>query len=400
MGVQGFDISLRVKKQSGLGVPASGAGATLIRVLPSQGLQRNAATIERGILDRSGMKPRARQGSITATSPYETELEPENLDLVFGGVLGNTVTAPITVGNADVGSMTITGTGTVGTTASGSLITLGIRAGMLIKFTNLSVSGNNGVWVPVLAVTALTLSFPSGYLADNAIDSAFSFVTAPCYQTPTPRLKEYFTVEEYVESLDRSRLGTDMRFTNLQLSVAANQVARVGFGLTGRQLEALASGSSPNFTSPDAPEGNALVLLDGALYRNGIEAADLTSVTLGLAGQANLTPLATSRIASDVGLSQFAFSGQIAGLLTDFDQFDASIDEDQVSLMLMFAERGALAATTGDIVSVYAGDCSYSQSNAPITDGDVIETTTLYGGKDTRGGGFAATTLLVSRTAA
>ncbi len=400
MGVQGSDISVRIKKQVGLGTAASGAGATLIRVLPSQGLQRAAATIERGIIDRSGMRPRARQGSITSTAPYETELEPENLDLVFAGVLGCTVTNAITVDNTTHTSAAVSGTGTVVTVGGGSLLTSGLRAGMLAKFTGMSDALNNGFWFPILAVTATTLSVPSGYLTDQGADTSFSLVTAPCYQTPTPRLKEYFTVEEYNEALDRSKLGTDMRFTNLQLSIAANQVVRVGFGLTGRQLAALATGDSPNFTSPDAPEGNALVLLDGALYRNGIEAADLTAVTLGLAAQANLTPLATSRIAADVGLSQFAFSGSIAGLMTDFDQFEASIDEDQVSLMMLLAERGALRGTTGELVSVYAGDCSYSQSNAPITDGDVIESTTIYGGKDTRGTGFSPTTLLISRTAA
>jgi hypothetical protein len=400
MGVQGSDLSVMIKKQSALGTLATGTGATLLRVLPSQGLQRAAATIERGIIDRSGMRPRARQGSITSTAAYETEVEPKNLDIVYGGVLGAVVTAAITTTEADVTSITITGTGTIATTGGGSLITKGIRAGMLVKFTNLSVAGNNGKWVPVLGVTPTTMAFPTGFLVDNAIDSAFTMVTAPCYQTPTVRLKEYFTVEEYISSFDKSRLGEDMRFTNLQFSAAANQVVRAGFGLTGRQLSPLDTAAAPTFTTPDAPEGDALILLDGALYRNGVAAADLTSVTLGLASQATSTPLATSRIAADVGLSQFAFSGQIAGLMTDFDQFQASIDEDRVSMMLLLAERDALAGTSGDLVSIYAGDCSYSQSNAPITDGDVIETTTLYGGKDTRGTGYAPTTFLISRTAA
>lgn len=394
MSVQGSDISVRIKKQSAFLTPASGAGATLIRVRPSAGLQRAVATIERQIIDRSGMKAKSRQGSVTATAAYETELEPNNLDVVFGGVLGNVVTAPITVANTDVTDITISGTGTVATTTSGSLITLGIRAGMLIKFTSLSVSGNNGVWVPVLAVTATTMALAPGYIIDNALDNAFSFVTGSTWMTPTPRLKEHFTVEEYIDSLDKSRLGTDMRFTNLQIQAGANAVAQVGFGLTGRDLEPVDSASAPVFTSPDAPEGEALVLLDGALYRNGVAAVDLTSITLGLAGQANITPLATDRFAAGIGLSQFAFTGQIAGLMEDLTQFQASIDEDLVSMMLVFQERGG----AGDIVSVYAGNCSYAQSTAPITDGDVIETTTLYGGKDTRGGGYAASTFVISKT--
>lgn len=400
MGVQGTDLSVRLKVQSGLGTPASGSGATLLRVLPSQGLQRTAATIDRGIIDRSGMRPRARQGSITSSAAYETEVEPENGDIIYGGVLGAAVTAPITVDNTGHTSAAISGTGTVITFGSGSLITAGLVAGMLGKFTGMTNSLNNGVWFPILGVTALTLSVPSGFLVDESADTAFSLVTAPCYKTPTPRIKEYYTVEEYIESLDRSREGTDMRFTNMQVSVAANQVARLGFGLTGRELLPVDTGDAPIFTTPTAPEGEALVLLDGALYRNGVAAVDLTSVTLGLAAQANQTPLATSRISADVGMSQFAFSGSVAGLLTDFNQFEASIDEDQVSLMLVLGERGALAGTTGDLVTIYAGNCSYSQSTAPITDGDVIESTTLYGGKDTRGAGYAASTFVISRTAA
>jgi hypothetical protein len=401
MSVQGTDITVRMKKQAGLGTLASGAGATQFRVLPgSQGLQRNNATIERGILDRSGMKARARQGSTTATAAYNLEVEPDNLPVVFAGAVGGTEIAAISLDEGDLTSATISSTGTVVTFGGGDLLAAGVVAGMLGRFSGLATTANNGVWFPILGVTTTTLSVPSGFLTDETADTAFGFETAPCYYTPTPRLKEYFTVEEYYESIDASKQGEDMRFTGLSFSVGANQIAQASVTLAGRDVTSVASGSAPIFTSPDAPEGDGLVLLDGALYRDGVAAIDLTSVQLGIGANAQQTPLATSRKSADVGMQQFAFTGSIAGLLTSMDQFTASVNEDQVSMLLILAERGAMGGTTGELVAIYAGNCSYAQSNAPIAEGDVVETTPLYGGKDTRGAGFAASTLVISKTAA
>lgn len=395
MTIQGTDKSLRIKKQSGIGVQATGAGATEIDVRASQGLQRQVATIESGIIRRSGMRLKARQGSITATAAYETELRKLNLPLIAGGALGNVRVAPITVANTDVTDITISGTGTVGTTTSGNLITLGLRAGMMVKFTGLSVSGNNGVWVPVLAVTATTLAFAPGYLADNALDASFSMVTASTYYTPNPRLKEYFTVEEYIEALDRSKLGIDMRFTNLNFNARPNAPVLIGFGLTGRDLQALDTTDAPNFSSPTNSGGNMMVMLDGALYRNGVAAVDITGLTMGISSQGAVTPLLMSRIGADVSLPSFAFAGQIDGLVEDYDALDSSIAEDQISLMAVFGEQDP----AGDKIGVYVGDASYGQVTDPIADGDQTYTAPLYAGEDQRGGGYAASTMVISITA-
>jgi hypothetical protein len=172
-----------------------------------------------------------------------------------------------------------------------------------------------------------------------------------------------------------------------------------GFGLMGRAFQALAGGSSPNFTSPvDSSASGMLSMLDGALYSNGVPFVNLTGLTMGLSAQASITPLLSSRTGADVGLAMFGFAGQMTGLVTDLAVLDASIAEDLVSLLAVFSDNEADPA---DFVSVYVGNASYGQSNIPIADGDSIQTTTIYAGEDTRTAalGYAPTTMLISTSA-
>lgn len=394
----GTDVILAAKLQSALGTPASGAGGTIIEVRPGAGLQRNVASIESAILRRSGQKLKQRQGSITAVAAYETELRVGNLDLAFMGALGCTVTAPLSLSQTDYTSLAISGTGTIITGASGSFISLGLIAGMMIKLGGMSTTANNSVWVPVLAVTASTLTVPSGYLTDQAADTTCTLVTAKCFKTPTPRLKQYYTIDQYLSSIDRSMLGTDMVFNSLNFNAAPNAPVLAGFGLTGLGFSVPLSAASPTLTSPSDPSASGILsMLDGALYRNGVAAVGLTGLTMGLSSQATVTPLLSSRTGADVGLTGWTFAGQLTGLVQDFTELESSIAEDLISLFALFSDNEADPA---DFVSVYVGNASYGQSNTPIADGDLIQTTTIYAGEDTRGAGYAASTMVISTSAA
>lgn len=394
---QGTDLVLAAKIQSGLGSAASGAGATLLEVRPSQGLQRQVASIESSIIRRNGNKLKQRNGSIQAPAAYETELRIGNLDLVYGGIQGCVVTAPIVISNTDVTSAAISGTGTVLTGASGSFISLGLKAGMRFQLSGMATSANNGKWVGILAVTASTLSLEPGILVDETADTSFTLTTAKCYITPTPRVKQYFTVEEYLASIDRSKLGTDMRFTSFNFNAQPDAPIVAGFGLMGRAFQALSSGSSPNFTSPSDPSlSGMLSMLDGALYANGVVLAVPTSLTFGLQAQPSLSKLLTSRTAADVGMGMFGFTGQMSALVQDFDALDTSVAENRVSLFVVASQQPAVGT---DFVSFYVGDASYGQVDVPVADGDVVETITLYAGSDTRGSGYADSTMVISTSA-
>jgi hypothetical protein len=394
-------IIVAMKKQGSLGTPASGAGAYGLELLPSQGMALNMATIESQMIQRSRMRKRPRHGSKSVTASYETELMVGAIDPQLEAVLGNTWEASQTLTQAELTDVTITGTGVTLTFGGGSLITEGVRAGMMAKFANLSVGGNNGIWFPILALSSngRVATIPSGYLTDNASDNAFSLVIAKSLYTATPYEDGLWTVEEYWADLDRSKLGTDLRFNALNLSIAPDGYVRVGLGMGGRDLDLLATGDSPNFSSPTFIEnGASLVLLDGGIYVNGVRRTDLTGLDFGLAAPISMVPLIGTQLAADVSLGQFALTGNFTGVVEDADDFESFTAEDRISVLLHCAEEDG---NTDDFISFYLGNMSYAGYSTPAGgEGSLIQTIPLYGGEDERGGGYAASSIVVSTSAA
>jgi len=392
------NTALHLKAQSALGTPASGAGAVGIEVAASQGLQLAVASIESQMIQRSRMRKRPRQGSRSSSAAYETELQVGNLDTVLQGVLGGTWVAALTFSNTDWGALTITGTGVTLTFASGTIITDGVRAGMMGKLTNMSVTANDGKWFPILSTTEGVMTIPTGILADNTSDAAWSITIARSLYTATPYTDRYFTVEEYLTDLDRTKLGTDMRLNSLNFAAQPDNHIRVGFGLMGRDMDLLVAGSSPTFSSPTFVDNPSLVLVDGGLYINGTKRTNVTGFTWGLAAPAQTVPVLGSNISPDVFLGQFAFTGQITVALEDGTDWDLMDAETRVSVVLHCAEQGG---TASDFVTFYLGDLAFSGWATPIGgEGPVIATMQLYGGEDERGTGYAPTTVLVSTSAA
>lgn len=394
------NISIHYKVQSGLGSPSSGSGAYGLEVTPSSGLARKHASIESEMLQRSRMKKKPRQGSQSVDTAYETELIVGALDPWFEGVLGGTWAAAATYTHSDWGNVVISGSGTIATFASGTLLTDGVVAGMMIKFTLLSEAGNNDIWVPILSVTSETVAnLAPGLLVDNADDAAWSAIIAKSLYTATPYTDRLFTIEEYLGSdLDRSKLGTDMRLNKLVFDCQPDSTVKISLGAGGRDLDLLATGSSPNFTDATFVDGPSLVLLDGGIYINGVKRVNLTSFNWGLEAPVSFLPVIGTKISPDVFIGQFALSGQFTGALENGDDWDIFDAETQVSVILHCAEN---EADPSSFVTFYLGNLSYAGWTTPSGgEGGVIQTIPLYGGEDERGAGYAATSVLISTSAA
>lgn len=392
------NIALHIKAQSGLGVAASGAGATGIEVMASQGLAMQVASIESAMIQRSRMRKKPRQGSRSVTAGYETELQVGNLDTVFQGVLGGTWLAEQNYTHTDWGALTISGTGVTLTFASGTAITDGVRAGMMGRLTGMSVAANDGKWFPILSLTEGVITIPTGILADNASDAGWAIEIAKSVHTATPYTDRYFTIEENLLEIDRSKLGTDMRLNMLSFDCQPDDPIKIGFGFGGRDLALLATGSSPTFSSPTFIDGPSLVLLDGGIYVNGTRRTTLTGFQFGLNAPVSGVPVIGSVTSPDMFLGQFTLAGNFTGAVedgTDFDAFDA---ETPISVMLHCCEQGGVAE---EFVSFYLGNMGFGGWSTPIGgEGAVIQTIPLFGGEDERGSGYAATSVLISTSAA
>lgn len=390
-------IRLALKVQAGLGVPAAGAGGTGIEVLPSSGLAAQIASIESGMIRRSRMRKRPRHGARTVGASYETELAVGVLDKVMEAVLGGTWVAAQAFSNADWGNVVISDAGETATFAAGTLLTDGIVAGMMIKFTNLSVVGNNAVYVPIIQVVSETvLKLAPGYIINNVDDAAYNVAIARYLKTATPYVDRYFTVEENLPDTDMSKLATDARFNALNISIDANGYVKIGFGLGARDMSMETGGAAPVLTDPTFVESESLIPLDGGIFVNGVKRLDLTGIKFGLSAPVSGVAVIGTNISPDIFLGQFAFTGDISGVVADDTDFAAFDAEDDISVILHCREK-----ETQNFVTFYIGNLSFAGYSTPAGgEGALIQSIPLYGGEDSRGAGYAATTMLVSTSAA
>jgi hypothetical protein len=389
-------MSLALKFQTDLDVPAEGAGAFGIEVLPSTGLASQIAAIESAMIRRSRMRKRPRHGMETVTTSYETELSVGPLTPVFEGVLGGTTVPAQPYSNTDWGTLTITGGGGVGTFSTGTALVDGLVAGNFIRFAGLGLPGNNGKWIPIIDVQDGVLKFPVGpkYLLDEPVSAAWTAEVAAFIATSTPYTDRYVSVEEAMNdaAVQQSKYGTDMRFHTLNVSVDPKAYVKIGFGLTGRELLMKVPPEFPVFEDPVFIESDSLILLDGGIYINGVRRTDLTSLKFGLTGAVTTIGVIGSNIAPDVSLGQFAFTGDFTGLVSNDAEFQSVKNEDDISICLHCKEK-----STDAFVGFYIGYCSYAGYSTPMGgEGLLVQTIPLFGGEDERGPGHAKTTILVS----
>ena len=389
-------IIVAAKAQTGLGTAASGAGAFGLEVTPSQGTAMQVAAIESQLIQRSRMRKKPRHGSRSVSGSYETELMVGSLHDVQEAVMGGTWAAAQTLDHTTLTSATISDSGATITFAGGNLLTSGVRVGMMARFADMSVTENNNVWFPILAISGAegrVWTTDATLLADNTADTAFSVTIARSLATTAAGyVDRYFTVEEWGLDVEEGKLITDARWNQLSVSVAPDGPARVSLGLGARNMAPQAT--SPNFTSPVFTEGDPLILRDGGVYVNGVKKVNLTGITAGLAAPVSHVPVIGATLSPDVFLGQFAFTGEFTGVVQDYTDFTTFTNEDQISVLLHFAERDGSPA---DFESVYFGNLSFGGYSSPAGgEGALIQTIPLWGGSDERGTQYAATTALWS----
>jgi hypothetical protein len=347
------------------------------------------------LIKRNKMRKRPRHGMKGVTAAYETEVSVGPCDPIFEAVLGCNATPAVTYTNADWGGVTITGGGITATFATGTLITDGVRAGMFLRFAALSVAGNNGIWVPIIAVTEGVATFAPGYILDNAVDAAYSVDVAKSFSTPAQYIGRYFSVEEFLDEALVSKYGTDMRFHGLTISIDPKAYTRIAVTLTGRDMRRLTATTvpiAPAFPAPTFIDAESLILLDGGIYVNGVKRTDLTSLRFGLAANIGTTDVIGSRLSPDITVGQFAFTGDFTGVVSDGADFATFDAEDNISVLLHCKEKD-----TQKFVGFYIGYASFGGYSTPMGgEGMLVQTIPLFGGEDERGVGFAPTTVLIS----
>lgn len=396
------NIITSFKVQVAQGTAVSGAAAKRLDILPSQGFQQQIQQVVSELLDTTRNSERPRQGTQFYNWSADMELAAEipAISEIIEAVLGGTRSAQVDTTEATLTSVVISGTGTTITFAGGSVISLGGRVGMFGQFANLATSANNAVPFPITAISSngRVLTIPTGYLIDETIDSAFTFSLLPAVYSDDPYTKRYFTMSHYLGSvIDRDVRGTDFVFNSFGVDIQPNRKVKLSVGMGGRVLEMLASGSSPNFTSPVLTQGESLYLVDGGFYVNGVKRVDVSSLSMRYEAPVSGLALATAHASPDTYLGQFKLTGQLTASVADGTDYDAFTAETRMQLILHCKEQ-----STTKFVSLCFPNASWGGWSLPGGgEGPGIQTMPINAGKDKRTAalGYAPTSILVAASA-
>lgn len=334
----GRNTSVSYKSQPTLGTPVSGSGATAFRFNPGGGLVLAKNKIRSNENRSDGMSTLGRHGSRSVSGSYAADGSIGTFDPLIEALMRGTFSSVLVVTEATAGLTSITTTTNTIVASAGSFITAGLKKGDTIVLTNHSTAGNNSKNLRIVDLAALTITLPAGSLTANAVaDTTFTITRAKKLVNGTTN--RYFTFEEREEDQDASSLFPDCRVSSLRLTMGADAMVGMEFGVVGRDMQVLEGAASPNFTSPTQSSSVGLVVTDATIRLGATDIASLTSFDamfdIGARGQ----PVMGSNISPDVYVGNMApITGTITGIRDDMTLLKSFLNEDQLSMQILMTE--------------------------------------------------------------
>jgi hypothetical protein len=394
---QGVKKVVSYKKQTGLGVAASGGGGQELRRVTStinltkETFQSNEIRPDQQIAD-------FRHGSRQSTGTLSGELSAGTYKDFLQSVLRKDFVA---ISSLTAAAVTIVASTGVITFQTGNPLTGGIKIGNVVRITAGSVNAANlNKNLLVTAVTATTLTVKSlngSALADNATSVTGVTVAIPgkySYVPETSQTQDYYTVEHWFSDVAQSEVYTDIMQTNAQVKIPANGMATIDFPLVGLNVT---TGTSQVLTSPTAiTTGGVTAGVNGLLLVAGTPVAIVTSIDFDINGNIAVADAVVGSLTRpDVFQGVVGATGTFSAYFTDATFRDYFINETEVSIIVALTTD---STATADFVSFTMSRVKIG--GADVTDGasGLTRTFPFTALKNTAGGAAVAnlaTTIMV-----
>lgn len=331
------------KKQSGLGVAATGAGASLLRLSGGAGLSLKKAAVNSQEVRNDGLSVRGRHGTQAISAAYQAEVSLGSIDGIIEAIMRSAWdSTALNKTQADFTSLT-TGANTI-ILASGNPITMGFRVGDIIRPTGLPDVGNNGRNLRITGLSATTITVAETLTVNAAADTTCA-IARPGKRliNPATLVKNYYTLEEYEGDIDQSTVAQDFVFGSLKFSMAANGLLMADIGGNGTgQIQALAAGASPYFTGPTAPSDVPFSVVDATIRLAGTDLVELTALDMTI----DVQPTAPATFGSgaqkyspDVFTGALKLGMNLTALRKDLSRLTDFIAETQYSLHILAVDN-------------------------------------------------------------
>lgn len=368
--------------ETAINVQSTATGATQLRYIGSTGLNLKRAQVQAQEKLATGLKQMGRSGYKTVDGSYDAEISVGGAtDILIEAVMRSTWVTSYAVG---FGTMTTVAVGTNElVAAAGSWITEGVRVGDIFTLSGTSVSGDNGTNNIVTAVSTLTISTVTGAFTTIAATATGTVTVLKKVVSPTGTpTRRSFTIEQNDTDIDLSELFTGCRAVGVKFSFQPGQMAKATYSFIGVDRTALATGTSPYFTSPTLTTSLGLIADDSTIRYNGAPVASFTGFDLDFQITAAGVPVIGSLTTPDIFDNDLAVSGTITGLRSDFSNLTLYDAETEFEVQIKLQEP---TGSPPACLSIYVPRAKISGLSAPVGGGDgaKIETLTLMVGPKT-----------------
>jgi len=214
---QGVKKVVSYKKQTGLGVAASGSGGQELRRVTST-INLTKETFQSNEIRPDQQVADFRHGSRQSTGTLSGELSAGTYKDFLQSVLRKDFVA---ISSLTAAAVTIVASTGVITFQTGNPLTGGIKIGNVVRITAGSVNAanlNKNLLVTAVTATTLTVKTLNGSaLADNATSVTGVTVAIPgkyTYVPETSQTQDYYTVEHWFSDVAQSEVYTDIMQTN------------------------------------------------------------------------------------------------------------------------------------------------------------------------------------------
>ena len=391
----GRNILVAYKPEASFGVLPDGTTGSKVFRPNSGGLNLTKEPIRSNEVRRDGQISRGRHGSRSVSGSYVGDLSLGSYDDFIEAAFRGSFDAPLALSGLAVAA---DAAGKTFTRASGSWITDGVRVGDVVRFGAFTAGGaaNNGRNLRVAGLTALvmTVADPVTTIAEQSNITLAR--PKKLLMGTTPRS---FAVEEREIDIDGSELFTGVRVGSLQLQLQPNGMATVTFGLVGQDMDTKTGADSPYFSSPVATTSIGMTAVEAMIRLGSEDVLDITALNLNINLNAAGVPVVGSVLTPDVFTNQATVEGSITALKKDISRVQQFLDEEVLSLHLLFTEN---ESEPKDFCSFFVGNLTLASMAKSELGADNARTQTinLLIGKDERGGAYSDSTVVYQTSAA
>jgi hypothetical protein len=315
---QGINKIVVLKAQTGLGVPAVGAGGQVLRRKTSIAKKSRANYTNDEIVQHQ-QSTGVNLGTASTSWDFDGLLSPGTYAAPLAGLLRKDFVAGASTAAA---AITIAGTGPAYTVTrgTGSYLTDGVKVGDVVTLGggtfNAANAGNNLLVTGLTGTVANVVTLNgSALVAEGPIAGGVMTVAGKKTMVPTSgHTDKLFTIEEWYADISKSEVLPDIRIGQCDIGLPASGNATIKLASQG--LGVRTRGNAQMLTSPTAATATpVLTAVRGVVLANGVPQLGVTSISLTIKGNLNaIGPVVGSNFNPDMSRGRVEVTGTFSAL--------------------------------------------------------------------------------------